>query len=350
MPVRAAAAAAAVVAPTLTACSSPTTGGLTGAATVTTFVNRYVGADGRVVRTDQGGDTVSEGQAYALLMTAAVGDRRRFSAVWAWTRTHLMQPDGLLAWHWEHGAVVGQQPATDADLGTAAALVVASRRFDDPSLLADARRMADAILAHETVPSAEGTALVAGPWAVSSTEYVDPSYLAPAELGELASAFGPHWAAIGSTSASQLELLTKGGSLPPDWAVMGADGVIHPAAPPGDPGSPATFGFDAVRAPVWMAVSCSAGLRAAAAGLLPALQRGGGELELDLGGHPDPGVRTPIGRIPLAAAEWASGHSQAAWSDLAAAARTNQSNPTYYATAWIALTTLGFDRLLGRSC
>ena len=38
------------------------------------FLDAYVDPDGRVVRRDQGGDTVSEGQAYALLLATAVGD------------------------------------------------------------------------------------------------------------------------------------------------------------------------------------------------------------------------------------------------------------------------------------
>jgi endoglucanase len=61
------------------------------------FLSRYVTADGRVVRREQGGDTVSEGQAYAMLLTAASGDRDRFRRVWRWTRAHLQRRDGLLS-------------------------------------------------------------------------------------------------------------------------------------------------------------------------------------------------------------------------------------------------------------
>ena len=38
------------------------------------FLRRYVMPDGRVSRIDQGGDTVGEGQAYGMLMAAAIGD------------------------------------------------------------------------------------------------------------------------------------------------------------------------------------------------------------------------------------------------------------------------------------
>lgn len=322
---------------------------LSPAATVDTFFQRYVTPAGRVQRADQGGDTVSEGQAYALLMAAAVGNRSQFLSVWSWTQHHLLLPDGLLAWHWRAGAVVSRQPASDADLGTAAALVMGSRKFRDPTLLAAAQRMSAAIQRYEIVTGPAGVTLTAGPWAVSPTEYVNPSYLAPAEMDQLAGAFGGQWLALAASATTQLETLTTGGLLPSDWAVIGSDDRIHPSAPPGSPGQPANFGFDAVRTPVWMATACDTGLRAAAAALLPALLRGGGEVNLDLGGHPSPGTRAPVGRLALAAGEWAAGHGQTAWGDVEEAARSNRSHPTYYGTAWVALTTLAFDHLL-ESC
>lgn len=49
------------------------------------FLDAYVEPDGRVVRRDEGGDTVSEGQAYALLLAAAIGGDPTFDRVWMWT-------------------------------------------------------------------------------------------------------------------------------------------------------------------------------------------------------------------------------------------------------------------------
>ena len=71
----------------LCGCGETTSGG---------FLDRYVDGDGRVVRHDQGGDTVSEGQAYAMLLSVAADDRSRFDRVWGWTRAHLRRSDGLL--------------------------------------------------------------------------------------------------------------------------------------------------------------------------------------------------------------------------------------------------------------
>ena len=305
---------------------------LTPAATVNAFVRGYVGSDGRVARRDQGGDTVSEGQAYAMLMTAAVGDRPTFDAVWRWAQRNLMQPDGLLAWHWVAGTVADPEAASDADLGAAAALALAARRFGDPSYLIAGRTLAHAMASHEVGTSIDGPTLVAGPWAAQAPEYVDPSYLAPGELSELAASYGPPWPSIARAAGTQLRSLTSSGSLPPDWAVIGSDGQVHPASPPGSPGQPAQFGFDAVRVPVWMATSCSAPLRAAATQLLPGLEHASG-----LG---------PVDTIAIAAAKWATGAHSAAWGELNQADRANRAHPTYYTTALIALTTLSFDHLL----
>lgn len=342
--------ASALFAAPLQACGgrsgvSPTPA-VTSEATVSAFLQKYVTHEGRVVRIDQGADTVSEGQAYAMLMTAVMGYRQQFGTIWGWTQAHLQESDGLLAWHWHDGAVTSQQPATDADLGAAAALVIAADRFSDPGYLAQARRIASGIESLEVAPSAEGPTLVAGPWARSPVEYVDPSYLAPAELDRLASAFGAPWRSIAATATLQLEQLTSNGDLPSDWAVIGPDHQIHPSAPPQSSSGPSLFGFDAVRVPLWMATSCDPGLRAAAVGLLRVLRRRGGQVELDLGGNPHPGVRSPVGLLAMAAAQFASGDQRAARSLVQAAATSNLGHPTYYASALLALTVLAFDHLI----
>jgi len=91
---------------------------------VTGFLAAYAQPDGRVVRADQGGDTVSEGQAYGMLLAEAAGNHDAFGRIWEWTRDHLQLGDGLFAWHADAaGKVIGQQPASDwAELTAAGAL------------------------------------------------------------------------------------------------------------------------------------------------------------------------------------------------------------------------------------
>ena len=132
---------------------------------VAAFLRGYVDPDGRVVRRDQGGDTVSEGQSYAMLLAAATGDRARFARVWGWTRAHLQRPDGLLASRWAGGRVADSQPASDADLDAARALLVAARRFHAPAYRAAALRIGRGVLRSETTTVGGALVLVAGPWA-----------------------------------------------------------------------------------------------------------------------------------------------------------------------------------------
>ncbi len=313
---------------------------------VDSFLGAYMEPDGRVVRRDQGGDTVSEGQAYAMLMAAATGEGHAFALAWGWVRAHLLEPDGLMAWHWDRGVVTGRQPATDADLGAAAALVMAAHRFSDGSYLAAARRMADAVLAHETVSTPAGTTLAAGPWARRPTAYVDPSYLAAAEIHQLVDAFGGAWTGIAYTTTSELESLADHGTLIPDWAVLSSGGTAEPAPPPGRSGGTVRYGFDAVRAPIWMASSCNSGLHRAAAGLAPVLRRDHGMVDLAPDGRPDPGVSSPVGLLAEAAADMAAGRGGAAWELVDRADRQNHSHPTYYGSAWLALSVLGFEHVL----
>ncbi len=114
------------------------------------FFRRYVQPDGRVSRADQGGDTVSEGQAYAMLLVVALDDRTRFERVWNWTRSNLQRDDGLLAYHWSNGHVDSSEPATDADLDAARALVLAGKRFSSDDYTNAGVRMGEAVLGDET--------------------------------------------------------------------------------------------------------------------------------------------------------------------------------------------------------
>ena len=98
------------------------------------FLDTYVKSNGRVARTDQDDDTVGEGQAYGMLLAAAIGDEKRFDLIWDWTKENLRGDDGLIAFLWKNGKIVDPKPASDADLDAARALLTASCRFDRPEL------------------------------------------------------------------------------------------------------------------------------------------------------------------------------------------------------------------------
>ncbi|MET0910633.1 MAG: glycosyl hydrolase family 8, partial [Ilumatobacteraceae bacterium] len=128
------------------------------------FLERYVEADGRVHRVPED-DTVSEGQAYAMLLAVATDDQPTFDRVWTWTKANLLRRDGTLAWQWVDGAVVDPNAATDADLDAGRALLLAADRFDRPAYRTDGLAIGEAILEHGVIDTDAGPVLVAGPWA-----------------------------------------------------------------------------------------------------------------------------------------------------------------------------------------
>jgi endo-1,4-beta-D-glucanase Y len=292
----------------------------------TPFLERYVDDDGRVVRYDQGGDTVSEGQAYAMLLAAARGDRERFDRVWEWTRSHLQRDDGSLAWRWAGGRVTDPEPAADADLDAARALLVAGERFDEPSYLDQGRALGAATLEQQTTAAAEKTVLVAGPWARDEA-VVNPSYWSPRALAAL----GADAVAAGARRLTQR--LLEGG-LPPDWARVEAWGVV-PVGPPGG-GEPA-YSYDAVRVPLRLAESCDPEDRRLAAAMWPRLREQPGAIRRALDGAPLSGDEHPAALVGAAAAAWAAGDQAAGRDLLARADRLDGERPSYYGSAMVAL-------------
>lgn len=303
------------------------------------FLDDYVDSDGRVVRHDQGGDTVSEGQAYGMLVAVALEKRERFDAIWAWTQKHLQRDDGLLAWRWAGGSILDQAPATDADVDAAHALALAATVFGDDRYLEHARHLAAAILTHEVVEARYGRVAVAGPWAVSE-QWVNPSYGAPVAFDRLAAVTGDAaWDQLDDGARRVLEGSTTASDLPPDWARLTGD-AVEPSGPPsgGDP----RHSYDAARTAVRFAIDCDAHGRSLAAAMDDeydgaALDDGAPAAVLSLEGRPLEAHGHPVMSVGAAAAALAAGDREDAARLLTIAERQDRENPTYYGAAWVAL-------------
>lgn len=305
------------------------------------FLSRFVRADGRVVRTDQGGDTVSEGQAYAMLLSVAANEPSTFAKAWRWARANLQRDDHLLSWHWSGGSVADEQSASDADLGVAWALVLAAERFDEPGLLAEAKKIASGIIAHETVDRDGKPVLVAGPWARAGDATVNPSYFAPQAYETLGKATGDgRWSSVADSSRLVLRELTKGSPhLPPDWAVSSDGRAVRPTGSPGGGGRP-SYGWDAVRVMLWNATSCSESDHGFAAAAWPFLERGAdGTLAAvySLDGDPIDRNASAPAYVAAAAAAHAAGEEAARDMLLARAEKKEAGARTYYGSALLAL-------------
>jgi endo-1,4-beta-D-glucanase Y len=306
-------------------------------ALATEFFDRYVDDDGRVVRRDQGSDTVSEGQAYAMLLAVALDDAGEFERVWQWTRSALQRPDGLLSWHWSGGRIADEQPAADADVDAAHALVLAADKFGNPAYLKEARRMAKAILESETVRIGRDRVLVPGPWA-RDKHLMNPSYIAPEAFDRFADAFGDdRWREV-SRSGIRLtaQSTSDGTSMPPDWARI-EPGRIVDVGPPDGNGMPST-GLDAARVLVRFASSCDDDARDLAKRLRGAVSDW------------ESSERHPLQIVAAASAAHAAGDASERDRLLARAESVARERPSYYGWAWVALGRAMLDGRAISSC
>lgn len=308
------------------------------------FIERYVDSDGRVVRRDQGDDTVSEGQAYAMLVAVATGDRKTFDSTWNWAKANLRQPNGLFAWKWDDGKVEDPQPATDADMDMARALSIAAERFGEKSYADEARALAKAIVDNELFYTDDNRPVVmAGPWAVNEPRFTNPSYHSPRAEQELAGLTGDAlWNTIRQRERELMDRLIGSQQqprLPSDWAKLEANGNITPSSPPGKTDAP-VYSYDAVRTPVRLAESCDQADRDQAMRLWTLLNesrqtRSSATLSLD----GDVVDRTPSApaAVGSAAAAKAAGDTTQMNDLLDLADRIDTSQNSYYGAAWAAL-------------
>ena len=223
-----------------------------------TYRATFITPDGRVVRPEHGGDTVSEGQAYALLRAAWTNDRETFERVWEWTRSHLERRGrrwpALLAWAWSPASgVTDWNVASDADSDVALALLAAAERWPASGAY---RTAALAILAdlieHSAAIDDHGLLmLLPGAWADQRADgggmVLNPSYFAPASFRVFHEATGdPRWLQLAGSSYVVLEATcgTKPASLPPDWLRWFSAERWHPEG-----GRRGATGWDAVRVP-----------------------------------------------------------------------------------------------------
>jgi len=141
---------------------------------------RYVIGSGivgdlRVRRPEDGNDTVSEGVAYGLLLSAYLDDRETFEGLWGYARSHL-SGNGLMDWRIEaNNSVSGHGAATDADEDMAIALIVADKKWG--GYAPSAKALIGNIMRHEV----EAATYVLKPgdgWGGSNV--TNPSYFAPA--------------------------------------------------------------------------------------------------------------------------------------------------------------------------
>lgn len=222
---------------------------------------RFVTDQGRVVDTGNGRISHSEGQGYGMLLAVAAGDRETFQRVWSWTRANLMvRDDALLAWRWEpdkRPAIADMNDATDGDILVAWALVEAGEAWSDEGYRLAARRIAVDVARRTVLFRTDGPSLLLPAMSGFSAEdradgpVVNLSYwIFPAfdRVALLAPEFD--WAGL-DRSGRRLIAAARFGTarLPVEWISLSGD------APRPAEGFAPTFGYNALRIPLYLAMA-----------------------------------------------------------------------------------------------
>lgn len=194
----------------------------------TAYLNQHFG-QGNGSYPDASGKVTSESQANAMLRAVWAGDQTEFNRVWQWTQTYLLDQNNLLVWQWKQNKIIDPNSTSAADTDAALALLLASKRWNDPQLLASGKAMVQAIWEREVVTVGETPYLTAGNWATQGSELIfNPSYFAPYAYRIFREVDPAHnWQGVIEAGykllfdASSAPLgLSKSAGLPPEWVAL----------------------------------------------------------------------------------------------------------------------------------
>jgi len=219
------------------------------------YVARFIQKDGRVIDYKASGITTSEGQAYAMLRAAWVGDRATFDKTFLWAKNNLnsgIRNDSLWAWKWgqdkdKQWRVLDKAFATDADQDAALALILASIAWKNQSYAEHAHLMLRDLWTLATVEAGGQRYLLAGDSLCQRNLCrINPSYYAPYAYR----IFGKFdksrpWNNLVDSSYKVLQIVSgfADTKLPADWVQLNRDtGEIQPAASKDN-----KFSYDAFR-------------------------------------------------------------------------------------------------------
>ena len=219
------------------------------------YKHDFIRADGRVVDPDRNA-TTSEGQSYAMLRAAWMGDEATFDSTWRWTQSNLqVRGDHLFGWLWGPSGLMDRHSATDADQDIALALVFAARRFGKPAHAGEARALLSDIWTKDVATVGGVPVPTAGDWAPTLTDPgtpFNPSYFSPYAYRVFAAADPAHpWDSLVDGAYTALDRCTKatlggkaGVGLPPNWCALdsGLQAHSYQASTGGD-----NYSYDAFR-------------------------------------------------------------------------------------------------------
>lgn len=225
------------------------------------FKMNFILANGRVVRPENNNDTVSEGQAYAMLLAVHLNDQQTFDKCFLWAEQNLSRtlpgsisyggPDNLLAWHWiPNVGIQGDNwnAASDADGDYAFALLLAYEKWGNFQYLYKALAVLEDILLKETYAPTNLVNLLylkPGNWGESNLYghqgiFINPSYFSPYWYRKFNQYLpDPRWqqlidgsyqiiaAAAAAIQDPASNNIFNGVGLVPDWAFVDNSGIVY---------------------------------------------------------------------------------------------------------------------------
>jgi endoglucanase len=239
------------------------------------YRRQFIQEDGRVIDYQDSDRSVSEGQAYAMLRAVLINDPTTFGITLDWAEKNLKRfnaqgspSDQLWAWKWGQETPgkwgpIDKNFASDADIDAITALILASRRWNQPEYLDLARTKLRDLWKFSTLAVPGGKRyLLPGPVEAfvpsPSTAYLNPSYFAPYAFRLFAQVDRDHdWLSLVNSSYDALEKSSKVSAvgLPSDWIALDTKtGKFQPL--PQSNKLQSVYSFDAYR--VWWRVAWDA--------------------------------------------------------------------------------------------
>ena len=226
---------------------------------------QFIQADGRSIDPSQENITTSEAQGYALLRAVWIDDKPTFDKVYQFTMNNMKRPhDNLFGWRYgklangKYGFLPngGDNSAADADSDIAFALILASRRWNDPSYQDNALPTIKDMWKYETASASGKRYVIAGNWAQNREKLIlNVSYFAPYEWRAFATVdrqdnwltlIDPAYQLLTNSGAAPLDK-AKGVGLPPDWLTI--DRQTGALASANISNLTTNYSFDAMRMP-----------------------------------------------------------------------------------------------------
>jgi endo-1,4-beta-D-glucanase Y len=177
----------------------------------------------KIIRPENGNDTVSEGIGYGMLIAVYMNDKSLFDGLYTYWKAHIAS-NGLMTWCIPSGGgscSASGGTATDADEDAAFAMLMASKQWSGGTYAADATTLIHGVLAADM----SGSYIKAGS-NYSNSQITNPSYFAPAFYKAFAAADATNATAWNNLVTGSYTLLgaisTSSNGLVPAWCTGGS--------------------------------------------------------------------------------------------------------------------------------